>query len=81
MKLKGETTYISQKSGTSKTGKDYFVLKFLDEEAEEFFSCFVTEEMFRQFEVVGKNTTVTLTLNLVPGSKFFELQSADVFED
>lgn len=81
MLVKGETTFVSRKSGTSKAGKDYFVVKFLDEQAEEFFSCFVSEELFGQFEGIRKNTEMVLTLSLVPGSKFFELESAEIVED
>lgn len=81
MKVTGEAVYTSRMSGTSKkTGKPYFSLKFLDEEAEEFFQCFVEEALFQKFDGVEKKTPVLLTINYVPGSKFFSLESLELIE-
>ena len=77
MTLSGETTYISAKSG-NKNGKDWFAVKFLDEDAEEFFTCFMDEQMFGNFQGLPKRAAVILTLNLVPGQKYFSLESVEI---
>ncbi|WP_075721085.1 hypothetical protein [Roseburia sp. 499] len=81
MIVTGEALYTSRTSGTSKrTGKPYFSIKFLDENAEEFFQCFVEQELFDAFDGIEKKTPVLLTLNYVPGSKFFSLESLEILE-
>lgn len=73
MKLKGVAEFISKKSGSKKDGSTWHLLRFLDDSADEFFTAFVDEQMFNAFEGVGKRTEVALTLDLVPGKKYFSL--------
>ena len=80
MKLAGESTYISSRSG-QKNGKEWHMVKFLDEDAEEFFTAFVDENMFKLFEGLPKHSAVVLTLNLVPGQKYFSLESVEILEN
>ena len=81
MKLTGEAIYVSRMAGTSKrTGKQYCAIKFLDELAEEFFSVFVEQELFDAFDGVEKKTPVMMTLNLLPGTKFYSLESLEILE-
>lgn len=73
MELQGKAEFISRKSGTKKDGTPWHLLRFLDETADEFFGAFVDEKMFKAFENVSKRTEVTLTLDLVPGQKYFSV--------
>ncbi len=73
MILKGDSLFVSRKSGLKKNGDAWFSIKFLDDEADEFFTCFVDEKLFNTFEGITKKTAVGLTLDLVPGSKYFSL--------
>ena len=49
MKLTGESMFVSARAG-QKNGKEWHMLKFLDEDAEEFFTAFVDETLFGQFQ-------------------------------
>lgn len=73
MKLQGVAEFISKKSGIKKDGSPWFLLKFLDNTADEFFTAFVDEKMFNAFDGVGKRTEVALTFELVPGQKYFSV--------
>lgn len=73
MKLQGVAEFISRKSGNKKDGSPWYLIKFLDNTADEFFGAFVEEKMFNSFENVSKRTEVTLTLELVPGQKYFSV--------
>lgn len=77
MKLTGESMFVSARAG-QKNGKEWHMLKFLDEDAEEFFTAFVDETLFGQFQTLPKHTPVLLTLNLVPGQKYFSLESVEI---
>ena len=76
MRLTGESMFVSARAG-QKNGKEWHMLKFLDEDAEEFFTAFVDETLSRQFQKLPKHTPVNLTLNLVPGQKYFSLESVE----
>lgn len=76
----GESRYISVRSGT-KNGKPWFMIKFLDESEDEFFTAFVNEQLFEQFQGMAKHTPVVLTLNLVPGQRFFKLEAVEIIEN
>ena len=80
MKLTGESMFVSARAG-KKNGKEWHMLKFLDEDAEEFFTAFVDETLSRQFQILPKHTPVLLTLNLVPGQKYFSLESVEVLSN
>lgn len=80
MRLTGESMFVSARAG-NKNGKDWHMAKFLDEDAEEFFTAFVDETLFEQFQTLPKHTSVILTLNLVPGQKYFSLESAEIIEN
>lgn len=79
MLVTGESYFISAKSGL-KNGKEWFVLKFLDESQDAFFSVFTSEDLYRELEGVPKKTPVALTLQLVPGQKYFSLESIEIVE-
>jgi hypothetical protein len=78
MVVAGETIYIASKCGKKQDGTDWFNLKFLDEDADEFFVVFVDENIFQRFQTVPKRTGVMLTINIVPGSKFFTLENVEI---
>ncbi len=80
MRLTGESMFVSARAG-QKNGKEWHMLKFLDEDAEEFFTAFVDETLSRQFQKLPKHTPVNLTLNLVPGQKYFSLESVEVLSN
>lgn len=79
MKVSGESVFISCRTG-EKNGKNWFSAKFLDEAADEFFTVFVSEDLYRELEGVPKKTPVVLTLQLVPGQKYFSLESIEIVE-
>lgn len=72
--------FVSARAG-NKNGKAWHMSKFLDEDAEEFFTAFVDETLFEQFQTLPKHTPVLLTLNLVPGQKYFSLESVEIIEN
>lgn len=77
----GEGRIASVRHGVSKkTGKEYFAVKILDTEAEEFVNFFIEEELFNELESLPKNTPVILTLNLALASKYFRLESIEPIE-
>lgn len=78
MILKGNSVFVSRKSGLKKNGEAWYSVKFLDDDADEFFTCFVDERLFNAFEGISRKTAVTLTLELVPGSKFFNLEDFEL---
>ena len=77
MIVTGEAKYISAKSG-SKNGKGWYILKFLDEEADEFFTLFVEKELFDALEGLPKKAPLILTLHIVPGQKFCRLENIEI---
>lgn len=79
MYLTGESRFISVKAG-QKNGKDWFMVKFLDENADEFFSAFINEDLYKDLEGIPKRTPVVLNLQLVPGQKYFSVESIEVVE-
>lgn len=78
MLVAGETLYISNKTGSKQDGTSWFNLKFLDESMEEFFVVFVEENIFNRFQKVAKRTPVVLTINIVPGSKYYTLENIEI---
>lgn len=80
MLVAGETLYISSKQGKKQDGSEWYCLKFLDEALDEFFVAFVEREIFIQFQTLAKRTPVTLTLNLVPGSKYFTIENIEILD-
>ena len=79
MIVTGEAKYISAKSG-SKNGKGWYILKFLYEEADEFFTLFVEKELFDALEGLPKNTPIILTLHIVPGQKYLRLENLEIMK-
>lgn len=79
MLVTGESRFISVKAG-QKNGKDWFMVKFLDENADEFFTAFISKDLYQDLEGVAKKTPVVLTLQLVPGQKYFSVESIEVVE-
>lgn len=80
MTLSGEATFVSARTG-EKNGKQWNAIKLLDEQGEEFFTCFVSEQIFENFQGLAKHTPVFLTLNLVPGQKYFSLESVEILDN
>lgn len=78
MIVSGECKYVSAKTGLKKDGASYFMVKFLDEDADEFFTCFVDSELFNGIQGVPKKTPVLLTMCLVPGQKYVKLENIEV---
>ena len=79
MRVTGESQFISVKTG-KKNGKDWFMVKFLDESADEFFTAFINEDLYRDLEGVSKKTPVVLTLQFVPGQQYFTIESIEAVE-
>lgn len=77
MTVSGEAFFISAKSGT-KNGKDWFMIKFLDDSNDAFFQSFVTPELYQELQGMEKKTPVILTMNLVPGQKYFSIESIEI---
>lgn len=73
MKLQGVLKYLSQRTGTKKDGTSWYQLKCLDESSDEIIVMFVTEQLFNEFSRVERKAEVTVTLDLVPGQKYFSL--------
>lgn len=80
MLVSGESEYISSKQGVKKDGEEWFMVKFLDEEADSFFTAFVEAELYNKVKNLPKHTPVLLSLNLVPGEKYFSLETLEVIE-
>ena len=83
MMITGESVFISCSTGTGKkTGRDWYALKFLDRDAEVFFTCFTDKELFDAMDGQPKNIPVFLTMILVPSTKagraFFELKNIEL---
>lgn len=77
----GEGRIASVRRGVSKKTKaEYFAVKILDAEAEEFVNFFIEEDLFNELESLPKNTPVILTLNLALASKYFRLESIEPIE-
>lgn len=77
MTVSGEALFISAKAG-EKNDKDWFMVKFLDDSNDEFFTSFVTRELYQELQGMEKKTPVILTLNLVPGQKYFSVESIEI---
>lgn len=79
MYLKGNTSFSSAKAG-KKDGKDWFYLRFLDNDADQFFNIFVDEEVFEQYKGLKKGTIMQLTINAIPGRKSFSLETLEIIK-
>lgn len=78
MIMTGETLYISTNSGIKKDGNNWYNAKFLDDEQDEFFVAFINERLYQSLQGLSKKTPVILTLNIVPGSKYFNVDDIEV---
>ena len=79
MIVSGECNFISIKTG-EKNGKQWCMAKFLDEDADEFFTAFITPELCGELQGVPKKNPVILTLNLVPGQKYFSVECIEIIK-
>ena len=77
MTVSGEALFISAKAGT-KNGKDWFMIKCLDDSNDAFFQSFVNAELYQELQGMEKKTPVILTMNLVPGQKYFSIESIEI---
>ena len=78
MVVTGEAKYISGKTGTKQDGTPWFMLKFLDDHSDEFFTAFVCAELYEDMQTCKKHTPVILSMNLTPGQKYFTLEAVEV---
>lgn len=81
MLLTGESSFISAKSGTKKDGSEWYMAKFHDEDAESYFAVFVDKDMFNKLTTLPKKAPVMLTISMVPGNKYFELESLEIIKN
>ena len=79
MNVTGETSFVSVKCG-NKNDKHWYMAKFLDNDADEFFTAFIDKDLYADLEGVEKKTPVVLTMNLVPGQKFFTVESREILK-
>ena len=77
MRVTGESIFITVRSGTSKAGKEYYTAKFLDKDADEFYTIFIEEDMFNDLKEMQRNTPVILTIDEVIGQKYVSLISVE----
>lgn len=80
MRVSGEAAFISAKTGKRRDGADWYLLKFLDNDSDEFFSIFVDDDLFNTMKSYPKHSPVLLTLNLTPGLKYFSLENLELIE-
>lgn len=80
MLVTGESRFVSATTGLKKDGvTPWYRLKFLDDDADEFFNVYVDNQaMFAELSGLAKKTPVILTMELVPGSKYFQLVKAEI---
>lgn len=81
MNVSGESIFISASTFQGKKKQDLYACKFLDEDGEEFFTLFTSEELFEEFENVAKRTPVILTMELIPGKTFVKLVSVEFINE
>lgn len=81
MKLTGESLFISASTFKGKKKQDLYACKFLDEDGEDFFTLFTSEELFAEFENKAKRTPVVLTMELIPGKTFVKLVSVEFINE
>lgn len=82
MLVTGKCIYKSANSGvSSKTEKPYWILKFLDDDAEEFFTFFVSQELFQLCSSIRKDTPVCLTVDLKVSTRFVKLIDVQMATD
>lgn len=77
MNVAGESIFIAARTFKGKKQQDLYACKFLDEDGDEFFTLFTSEELFAEFEGVAKRTSVVLTMELIPGKTFVKLTSVE----
>lgn len=77
MNVSGESIFISASTFQGKKKQDLYACKFLDEDGEDFFTLFTSEELFAEFEGVPKRTPVVLTMELIPGKTFVKLVNVE----
>lgn len=80
MYLTGESQFIASKQGKKKNGDDWYSLKFLDEAKEDFFVAFVDEDTYQQYANIKKGTPVQLTVEMLLGSKYFDIKNIELLK-
>lgn len=78
MQVTGESSFISVRDGQKSDGTKWYMAKFLDENADEFFTAFIEKELYQELQGMEKKTPVILTMNLVPGQKYFSIESIEI---
>ena len=73
MTLSGKCRFILASTFKGKKKQDLYACKFLDEDGDEFFTLFTSEELYAEFEGVSKRTPVVLPMELTPGRTFVKL--------
>lgn len=73
----GETTLLGLRTGKKKSGDPWFLLKCLDLEGDTVFSLFITKEQYTALESLEKQTSLALTLNVIPNTRFCQVLSIE----
>ena len=81
MRLVGKCRFIYARTFKGKKKQDLYACKFLDEDGDEFFTLFTSEELFAEFDGVVKRTPVVLTMELTPGSTFVKLVNVEFLSE
>lgn len=81
MRVSGEATFKEARHGANpKTGDNWRRIKLLDEDADEIIKCYVDEQIYQCFEGLEKNTPVIVTMDIVPGQKYFNIVQVEVID-
>mgnify|MGYP004466843113 CR=1 len=81
MRLVGKCRFIFASTFKGKKKQDLYACKFLDEDGDEFFTLFTSEELFAEFDGVVKRTPVVLTMELIPGKTFVKLVNVEFLSE
>lgn len=77
MIVTGESCFVSIKTG-QKNGKDWYAIKFQDEDADEYFTAFVSKDIYAEVQGIPKKAPVALTMSIVPGQKYFSVETIEL---
>ncbi len=81
MNVVGRSIFIAARTFKGKKKQDLYACKFLDEDGDEFFTLFTSEELYTEFEGVAKRTPVVLTMELTPGKTFVKLVNVEFLSE
>ena len=81
MNVVGQSIFIAASTFKGKKKQDLYACKFLDEDGDEFFTLFTSEELYAEFEGVAKRTPVVLTMELTPGKTIVKLVNVEFLSE